>query len=319
MRKLAPALFALTVVSLIACREVDALPALAEHPATADPEAIDADYPPAMREISFESGGSRVNGIVYLAGGAGPHPTVLMLHGYPGNERNLDLAQAVRRAGMNALYFNYRGSWGSGGDFSFGRAIEDVAAAVRYVRSDEAVADQRSDPDRLALVGHSFGGFVGAIVASEDPTISCLGFLAGADFGPYGLQARDNAEVRAGFEAALSGAMHPESGPIRARPEEVVAEMTERAEEFDVIGRAAALAGRPLFVVGGERDAVLPRAQHHDRFVAAVTKAGSTLLTEVVYDDDHAFSAHRVRLARDLVDWLRSDCWPAEVRSGGAP
>ncbi|MDO8912512.1 MAG: hypothetical protein Q8N10_08825 [Phenylobacterium sp.] len=32
-----------------------------------------------------------------------------------GNEKNLDLAQAVRRAGWNAVTFNYRGSWGSPG------------------------------------------------------------------------------------------------------------------------------------------------------------------------------------------------------------
>ncbi|MFD3266336.1 hypothetical protein [Phenylobacterium ferrooxidans] len=32
-----------------------------------------------------------------------------------GNEKNLDLAQAVRRAGWNAAAFNYRGSWGSPG------------------------------------------------------------------------------------------------------------------------------------------------------------------------------------------------------------
>ena len=38
--------------------------------------------------------------IIVLAAGAGTHPVVVFLHGYPGNERNLDLAQAVRRAGF---------------------------------------------------------------------------------------------------------------------------------------------------------------------------------------------------------------------------
>lgn len=55
-------------------------------------------------EINFESHGNRLNGIVYLANGAGPHPTVVLLHGFPGNEKNLDLAQALRRDGFNVLF-----------------------------------------------------------------------------------------------------------------------------------------------------------------------------------------------------------------------
>ena len=33
--------------------------------------------------------------------GLGPHPVVIMLHGFPGNEKNLDLAQSIRRAGWD--------------------------------------------------------------------------------------------------------------------------------------------------------------------------------------------------------------------------
>ena len=72
-----------------------------------------------------------INGVAYLAGGAGPHPTVILLHGLPGNEKNLDLAQAIRRDGWNAVTFNYRGSWGSPGVFRFGQNLEDADAADR--------------------------------------------------------------------------------------------------------------------------------------------------------------------------------------------
>ena len=83
------------------------------------------------------SGGSKLNGLLYVANGAGPHPLVILLHGYPGNERNLDLAQALRRAGNNVLYFNYRGTWGSGGEFLPSRALEDGARAVALARDAE--------------------------------------------------------------------------------------------------------------------------------------------------------------------------------------
>src|SRR6478609_9465849 len=79
--------------------------------------------PASMDELAIPSHGSRMNGLVYLASGAGPHPVVVFLHGYPGNEKNLDLAQAVRRAGFDAVYFDYRGTWGSGGTFLFGHGL----------------------------------------------------------------------------------------------------------------------------------------------------------------------------------------------------
>jgi len=96
-------------------------------------------FPASMQTFQIPSHGALLNALVYVAAGAGPHPAVVLLHGFPGNERNLDLAQDIRRAGWDVLYFNYRGSWGSPGDFSFSHAIEDTAAAT-------AVGQGRSRP-----------------------------------------------------------------------------------------------------------------------------------------------------------------------------
>jgi predicted alpha/beta-fold hydrolase len=80
------------------------------------PAAIDADppadkqHPAAMETFQLFSHGSQLNALMYIAAGVVPHPVVILLHGFPGNEKNLDLAQAIRRAGWDVLYFNYRGS-----------------------------------------------------------------------------------------------------------------------------------------------------------------------------------------------------------------
>ncbi|MEO6228194.1 MAG: hypothetical protein ABIO61_10130 [Thermomonas sp.] len=76
-----------------------------------------------MQSMQIPSHGAKLNALMYVAAGAKPHPTVILLHGFPGNERNLDLAQDIRRAGWNVLYFNYRGAWGTPGDFSFANSI----------------------------------------------------------------------------------------------------------------------------------------------------------------------------------------------------
>jgi predicted alpha/beta-fold hydrolase len=57
----------------------------------------------AMDSFQIPSHGSPMNAFVYIAAGAGPHPVVVLLHGFPGNEKNLDLAQDIRRAGWDVL------------------------------------------------------------------------------------------------------------------------------------------------------------------------------------------------------------------------
>src|SRR4029078_8367285 len=116
--------------------------------------------PAAMAEVAIASGGARMNGVLYLAAGPGPRPVVVFLHGYPGNEKNLDLAQAVRRAGYQALYFDYRGMWGSGGTFSFAHGLEDVAAVLAWVREPANAAKYHFDVRHIAIVGHSYGGWL---------------------------------------------------------------------------------------------------------------------------------------------------------------
>src|SRR5258706_6094506 len=69
------------------------------------PRAISADpprdsvHPARMEVLHIPSGGVNINGVAYIASGPGAHPAFIFFHGLPGNEKNLDLAQAVRRAG----------------------------------------------------------------------------------------------------------------------------------------------------------------------------------------------------------------------------
>src|SRR5579863_2420470 len=123
----------------------------------ADPPR-DKVFPAAMEAPDIFSHNTRLNAVFYLASGAGPHPVVLLLHGFPGNEQNMDLAYAMRRAGWNVMVPHYRGSWGSEGSFTFTHAIEDTQATIQFLRDPENVKKYRIDPSTLVLVGHSMGG-----------------------------------------------------------------------------------------------------------------------------------------------------------------
>jgi len=112
------------------------LPILAQKQASNLPSAIfvdpprDAANPTRNEAVWIPSGGVLMNGVMYAAAGSGNHPTVLNLHGTPGNEQNMDIAQALRRVGYNVLSFHYRGSWGSPGKFTQAGGVDDAVAAL---------------------------------------------------------------------------------------------------------------------------------------------------------------------------------------------
>lgn len=255
----------------------------------------------SMETMQIPSRGSLMNALVYVAAGAGPHPVVILLHGFPGNERNLDLAQDVRRAGWDVLYFNYRGSWGSPGDFSFSHGIEDVASAIAYLRKPEHAKLLRLDPSKIVLVGHSMGGFMAVQAASADPAIKGVAMISGADMaGVMGqLQSsapRASAVKQMGSRLAEEG-MAPLSG---CTPEGLAQELSDHASAWAFRAKAAAIKDRPVFVITSD-DGLAPA---DDAFAAALRQAGDTQVTTLHLPTDHAYSDQRTELSHAVLQWL---------------
>ena len=103
--------------------------------------------PASIVELTIVSNGDRMSGLAYLAAGKAPHPTILLLHGYPGNEKNLDVAQAMRSKGWNVVFFHYRGAWGSEGEFSIVNAEQDVQNVLQYINDDSNAQRLRIDTE----------------------------------------------------------------------------------------------------------------------------------------------------------------------------
>jgi hypothetical protein len=147
-----------------------------------DPPA-DHAHPAAMTVIHVPSHGVQINGVLYSPAGPGPHPTLVICHGLPGNEKNLDLAQAIRRAGWNAVTFNYRGSWGSPGVFRFAQNVDDAASVLAYLRDPANAAALGVDANHIAIAGHSMGGWVTAHTAARDHSLMGAIMISTGDVG----------------------------------------------------------------------------------------------------------------------------------------
>jgi dienelactone hydrolase len=271
-------------------------------PVSDDP-AFDAAHPARTDQVVIESGGARMFGVLYEPSGPGPHATAIVLHGFPGDERNLDLAQAIRRSGWNALFFHYRGAWGSEGEFGFVHVLEDVRTVVGAISEPEFASERRVDPERIALVGHSMGGFAALLSASEIPAVDCVASLAGANIGLW-----NEAFASPDAAAQIAGRLDAWRGPIRTSGSSLVAEVSLHAERFDLRRHAGALARKRTLLIAGRRDQVTPPALHHAPLAAAIgAEPGATLETHIL-DADHAFADRRVELTRRVVDWLGQSC-----------
>lgn len=270
---------------------------------TSDPATSDSLFPPAFAQVQIPTSGARMNGVLYLAEGKGPHPTVVFLHGFPGNEKNADLAQAVRRGGFNALVFHYRGAWGSEGEYSLSHMLEDVAAALKWLRVPAVADSYRVYRQRLILVGHSFGGFAALYGAAADSDVRAVAALAPGDLGRRGERLKDPKEF-----AASVRRLDPQLGPLRGTSGQALAqELVDHAPEWQLRRFAHVLAGKRVLLVAATGDAIVPLGEVYEPLGATLRREGAQHLTAVTLDSDHFFSNSRVRLARLLLRWLCAD------------
>jgi len=264
-----------------------------------DPVQIDASNPPAIIELGFDSYGDRLNGILYQANGAGPHPTFILLHGYPGNEKNLDLAQSMRRVGYNVLFFHYRGAWGSGGDFSFTNVVEDVGSAADFLRGN--ANEYRVDPERILMIGHSMGGFAALQGAARDEAVSCVAAIAPADVG----RIADIAKLDSNFEQDFADGA--DSLPMLSgwSGQKVTAELRANRDAFSLIDLAPKLGGKSVLLIAGDKDTVIAPDVFHTPMVAAYAAQPDINLTHAVISGDHSFSWSRFELTNNVLNWAQ--------------
>lgn len=255
----------------------------------------------SMEAMQIPSHGAKMNALVYVAAGADPHPVVVLLHGFPGNERNLDLAQDIRRAGWDVVYFNYRGSWGSSGDFSFSHGIEDVASLLAYLRQPANAQRLRLDPARIVLIGHSMGGFMTVQAASADPAVKAIAMISAADMGGVFEQMAAHGSRQSALHDMSVGLGSESMAPLSGCTADGLAkELADHAPVWVFQSKVDALKGRPALIVTS--DDGLTSA--NEAFAVSLRKAGNTQVTTVHFATDHAYSDQRIELSHAVLQWL---------------
>jgi len=237
--------------------------------------------------VTFDSGGRRLLGTLFLARGDQPKPTAVILHGIPGIEKNYDLAHALRDSGWNSLIFHYRGSWGSEGSYVLRTIPDDVRAALDDLGNGRY---PQVDPARLMLVGHSLGGWAAVLAAAADTRVRAVAAY-GAVADPRRLPFTA-ADAAAEFTPWLQG----------LTPEGFQAQWQALDVDLVPVEQVRRLASRPLLVLHGRADEVVPVEQAEVLFARAREPRKLVIHPQA----NHSFTWHRPWLRDQILGWLES-------------
>jgi dipeptidyl aminopeptidase/acylaminoacyl peptidase len=283
---------------------VDAAKGVVTQLGTPRPDLDPASLAP-MESITYPArDGTAIPGYLTLPPGAEAKrlPLVLMPHGGPiarDTWRYFFLREFLASRGYAVLQMNFRGSSGYGDDWFYaahqdwgGLTYDDVVDAGRW-----AIQQGIADPERVCIVGWSFGGYLALLGAQRNPdlfrcaisiaAISDLSLLI--DEGHHWF----NSEIR--------------EKQIGTDPDKLKRDSPRlHAAEFSV----------PLLIVHGDRDAQVPYEQSVVMDVA-LTRAGKAHQFLTLRDADHDLSAEsdRVRMLRAVEAFLAKHIGSGEPRS----
>ena len=239
---------------------------------------------------------------------AGVQPAVAVLcHGFGGSKESplFDaLSKALRKRGVSVARFDFNGHGESEGafrDMTVSNEVLDAKTVVDFYR------DVRNA--RVALVGHSQGGVVAALAASElgAENVEALVLLA-----PAAVLREDALRGRI-FDAVFDPLDPPETIPVLDGTRELGRDYVLGAQRTDPYSAVAAYPG-PLLAMHGRGDTVVPWTCG-ERFVSGRVGNGRFTLLPTA---DHAFSGVEKAVADEVAQFVAA-CFNAAVAEVPAP
>ena len=238
--------------------------------------------------------GYEIPALVTTPDGEGPFPAIVMPHGGPTARDywGFDLwAQLFAHHGYAVIQPQYRMSTGFGrkhledGFYEWGKLQQDDIDDAGQYLVDEGIAD----PDRLAIMGWSYGGYSSFVASARDPN-------------PYkcaipGAGVSDMAQIRAWLYSSGSS-----RDPL-AKYRDTVTGLNplEMASSVDV----------PVLIIHGTEDERVP-ISHSDKFAAALQREGKQFEYIKLDGANHFFGTihyeHWMEMFPAMIDWLDNTC-----------
>src|SRR5215470_13607217 len=278
--------------------------------------------------VIIPSAGLRLAGTVRVPDGVrgGERRAAFMvLHGFGSNHGSSNVLQpskVLNDLGYVVLRFDMRGCGESEGEF--GRVIcleqvEDTRNALTFLAKHPAV-----DPDRIGVIGSSFGGAVAVYAGGVDPRVAAIISNGGWGDGERKFRGQhptpeawkkftDMLEKGRGYRAKFGKPLmvprydivpippHLRNNLAQNSLQEFTYETAQSMFDFradDVVGR---IAPRPLLLLHAANDSVTPTEQSIELFKRAGQPAELHLFSNV---DHFLFAEDNARVWGVMRDWL---------------
>jgi pimeloyl-ACP methyl ester carboxylesterase len=240
------------------------------------------NYPATSEEITITIGNDSIAAFGMFAAGKEKKETVLLLHGLPGNERNLDLAQELRRDGRNVIYFNYRGAWGSQGEFMYSNCIEDVKKVMDFFSTSENSDKYKIKEDSYILFGHSLGGGIALLSGAKDKRVKRI-----AIYSPF--------NVNTAPKETLDWAKNYVNGlfMLNVDSEKFIKELIDNQISYNPLNFKNELSEKSLLI--------LDENDRNKEWVEQIENVEYILMKT-----DHSFSDKRLELIEKVVKWINN-------------
>jgi dipeptidyl aminopeptidase/acylaminoacyl peptidase len=253
-----------------------------------------------------EGGTEDIEGWLMLPPGGGPFPVLLDVHGGPHSHVGFEFERIVHwpvllQRGWAVLALEAAGSSGRGA--AFARRVRGRWGELDWPQWQAAVRQLQDDGQlsrRVAVFGHSYGGYLAAWALAHDATLA--GGIASAPVA--------NLESHAGTS---------DTG-YYVGPYAMAGELADRRARYRALSPVS-LAHRiraPLLLLQGQDDHRCPVGQSEELF-SAVLRNGRTRARMMLFPGaDHHLSttgrpSHRLAYYEALVSWLEDACVaPAE-------
>ena len=326
-------------IVILACLAMSATTALAQQEKTRA-EAIAQPFPPLPEDVARNpvfiwSDGTRMAGDIYRPKNLATDeklPAIIFIHGTGGVKKmawSIKLATSFAQNGYIFLNFDYRG-WGESDsklvmleEMSEPDANGEVTVKARAVRWQMDFADQTSDirnaiafmvgepnvdPDRIGILGTSYGGGLTTWTAANDPRVKCAAVQVpgmGGERGPTYLrnayklmtgQARGDVEPVPYKSGAPGGKMSSYAHMRYNTAKGIGYDAIEAAEKIKI----------PLLIIDAGKEELMDITKNGGRVAEILKSNGTPVKYHVMEDIDH-YGIYNKKLQAALkmeIDWF---------------
>ncbi|MEY8019310.1 alpha/beta hydrolase family protein [Muriicola sp. SD30] len=252
--------------------------------------------------LYFDSHGYEIRGYFYKSG-TPASPTLIFSQGFMETGDIWNIGKTLSAKGINVFTFDFRGCFESGGKQSLSNSLEDIGAALSFIKSDDLAAKYPLDTTRLVVGGYSFGGHMSMIQAVNDPSIKRVISISGGDLGIFAQQLDASQDLQIAYSGYFREIEKPD-GPVDFEFEVPIKELLLNREHFDIYNQSAKLADVDILMVGGLDDSTVSMEDHILPLYRQLKKNKSQNIRCLIYQTNHSYKNVSGQLMHDLYDWI---------------